>query len=182
MVMQLFFHDEFLGDSVRFLLKDICDQNIEFCSNIMSMICGDDREQFNNTLLPIIMHNLPAGSSIKTILHFVQVFESGKFRKYDYGPVRNLLIYNSMDPPNYNLSNTTVPIALFYGNNDWLVRIEDLKRLYHSLPNVVDMYEVPWSKFNHVDFIWARDAPKLVYDRILKIMRLENPNNITSVE
>ncbi|XP_025266474.1 uncharacterized protein LOC105255041 isoform X2 [Camponotus floridanus] len=48
MVMQLFFHDEFLGDSVRFLLKDICDQNIEFCSNIMSMICGDDREQFNN--------------------------------------------------------------------------------------------------------------------------------------
>jgi len=46
--MQVFFHDEFLGDSVRFLLKDICDQNIEFCFNIMSLIWGDDREQFNN--------------------------------------------------------------------------------------------------------------------------------------
>lgn len=59
---------------------------------------------------------------------------------------------------------------------------KDMKRLYHSLPNVVDMYEVPRSKFNHVDFMWDRDASKLVYDRILKIMRGENPHNVTSVE
>ncbi|EFN62715.1 Lipase 3 [Camponotus floridanus] len=75
-----------------------------------------------------------------------------------------------------------VPIALFYADNDWLIDTEDVKRLYHLLPNVVDMYDVPWSKFNHFDFMWAKDASKLVYDRIIKIMRRENPNNITSVE
>ncbi|EFN62712.1 Lipase 1 [Camponotus floridanus] len=182
MAIQLFFHDEFLGDSVRFLLEDICDQNIEFCSNIMSMIWGDDREQFNITLLPVILKNIPAGTSTKTILHFIQVFESGKFRKYNYGRERNLLIYNLTEPPNYNLSNITIPIVLFYADNDWLIDTEDVKKLYHSLPNVVDMYKVPWSKFNHVDFIWAKDAPKLVYDRILKIMKGENPKNVTSME
>lgn len=44
------------------------------------------------------------------------------------------------------------------------------------------MYEVPWPKFNHADFVWAKDAPKLVYDRVFKIMRGESLNNVTSVK
>jgi len=67
-------------------------------------------------------------------------------------------------------------------NNSQKYFFKDVKRLYHSLPNVVDMYEVAWSKFNHLDYLWAKDAPKLVYDRILKIMRGENPKSVTSVE
>ncbi|EFN62752.1 Gastric triacylglycerol lipase [Camponotus floridanus] len=57
----------------------------------------------------------------------------------------------------------------------------DVKRLYRILPNVVDIYEVPLPKFNHVDFVWAKDAPKLVYERVLKLINAENPNNITLV-
>ncbi|EFN72560.1 Lipase 3 [Camponotus floridanus] len=185
-VMQLFFHDEFLqSDFVRFLLKKICQRNIslgEICSNFMFMIWGDDREQFNNTLLPVILNHFPTSISVKTLLHYSQIADSGKFRKYEYSRVKNLLIYNSMNPPNYDLSNITIPVALFYANNDWLISTKGVKRLYHLLPNVVDMYEVPWSKFNHMDFIWAKDASKLVYDRILKIMRRENSNNVRSVE
>ncbi|EFN65282.1 Lipase 1 [Camponotus floridanus] len=151
-VMQLFFHDEFFqSDFVRFLLKKICLQNIsleEICSNFMFMIWGDDREQFNNTLLPVILNHFPTSVSAKTLLHYVQIAESDKFRKFDYGRVKNLLIYNSMNPPYYDLSNITVPIALSYADNDWFISIEDVKRLYHLLPNVVDMYDVPWSKFN----------------------------------
>ncbi|XP_025265045.1 lipase 3-like isoform X2 [Camponotus floridanus] len=181
-VMQLFFHDEFFqSDFVRFLLKKICLQNIsleEICSNFMFMIWGDDREQFNNTLLPVILNHFPTSVSAKTLLHYVQIAESDKFRKFDYGRVKNLLIYNSMNPPYYDLSNITVPIALSYADNDWFISIEDVKRWYHLLPNVVDMYEVPWSKFNHMDFIWGKDASKLVYDRILKIMRSENSKRV----
>ncbi|XP_025265049.1 LOW QUALITY PROTEIN: lipase 3 [Camponotus floridanus] len=185
-VMRLFFHDEFLqSDLVKFLAENICDQNIsleEICSNFLFMIYGDDHEQFSYSLLPVILSHTPAGTSAKTLLHYAQIFESAKFRKYDYGRVKNLLIYNSTEPPNYDLSNIAVPVALFYADNDWIISTEDVKRLYHSLPNVVDMYGVPWSKFNHADFMWAKDASKLVYDRILKIMRRENPNNVTSVE
>ncbi|KMQ90701.1 lipase 3 [Lasius niger] len=145
------------------------------------MICGYDREQFNYTLLPVILSHDPAGTSAKTLLHYVQGLQSGKFRQFDYGREKNLLMYNSSEPPNYDLANITVPIALFYGSGDRLVNIVDVKRLYRALPNVMDIYEVPWPKFNHVDFLWAKDAPKLVYERVFKLMKRKNPNNVTSM-
>ncbi|EFN66669.1 Lipase 3 [Camponotus floridanus] len=183
--MQLLFHGEFLqSDIVRFLARNICNDNIIakiIYFNLLFMLVGDDPKQFSYSLLPVILNHYPTSASVKTLLHYAQIFESGKFRKYDYGRMKNLFIYNSTEQPNYDLSNITVSVALFYDNN-WIISTEDIKRLCHSLPNVVDMYEVPWSKFNHVDFILAKDASKLVYDRILKIMRRKNPNNITSVK
>ncbi|GAB1867621.1 Lipase [Camponotus japonicus] len=97
-ILRLFFCGEFLqSDFVRFLLKNMCDQNIagKICYNIMSIIWGDDREQFNYTLQPIILSDFLDGASVKAMEHYVQEIHSGKFRKYDYGRARNLLIYNS---------------------------------------------------------------------------------------
>jgi len=68
----------------------------------------------------VILSHDPAGASTKTLMHFNQEIESGKFRQYDYGYEKNLLIYNATEPPDYNLANITVPIALFYSDNDWL--------------------------------------------------------------
>ncbi|XP_025266499.1 lipase 1-like [Camponotus floridanus] len=130
------------------------------------------------TLQPIILSDFLDVVSVKAMEHYVQEIHSGKFRKYDYGRARNQLIYNSAEPPDYNLANITVPSALFYGSGDLLVNIFDVKRLYRILPNVVDLYEVPWSKFNHLDFIWAKDAPKLVYERAFKLMKNTNLNNV----
>ncbi|EFN70704.1 Lipase 1 [Camponotus floridanus] len=126
--------------------------------------------------------HFPAGTSVKTVRHYAQEIQSGKFCKFDYDRATNLIIYNSEEPPDYNLTSITVPIALFYSKNDLLADIEDVKRLAPLLPNVVDMYEVPWPTFSHTDFLWAKDAPKLVYERIFKIMNRENRNNVTSVE
>lgn len=69
----------------------------------------------------MILSHDPAGASTKTLVHFSQGIQSGKFRQYDYGHEKNLLIYNTTEPPDYNLTNITVPIALFYADNDWLV-------------------------------------------------------------
>ncbi|KMQ83969.1 lipase 3 [Lasius niger] len=187
MIMRFFFHDELLpqSDLLRFGIEYVCNQNLDtqkFCADIIFMICGFDREQFNYTLLPVILNHDPAGASTKTVLHYNQVYQSDKFRQYDYGLLKNLLMYHSPEPPNYDLANITVPIALFYGSNDWIVNTVNVKRLNRILPNVVDIYEVPWSNFNHVDFVWAKDAPKLVYERVLRIMREKNLNNAISTE
>ncbi|CAL1684024.1 unnamed protein product [Lasius platythorax] len=181
-IMMRFLLNEFLlNDSVRFLLKYACALAGEaICANVIFTFCGYDMEQFDHTLLLDSLSFLPAGGSVNTMIHYSQIFQSGKFRRYDYGRAKNLLIYDSAEPPNYNLSNIMVSIVLFYGSGDTLVDIVDLKRLSCTLPNVMDVYEVPWPNFNHADFIWAKDASKLVYERVLEIMRKENPNNVTS--
>ncbi|GAB1867626.1 Lipase [Camponotus japonicus] len=183
MIMRFFFHEFLLSNFVRSFLIYGGDQNIikDICANVMFATWGYDREQFDYHLLPLIMSHFPAGGSFDTMVHYAQILQSGKFRQYDYGRAKNILIYNSIEPPEYNLTNITIPIALFYGPGDLLDNIMHIRRLYHLLPNVVDIYQVPWRYFNHADFIWAKDAPKLVYERVLKIMRIENSNNVTSI-
>lgn len=45
----------------------------------------------------------------------------GKFQKFDHGQKKNLELYGSPKPPEYNLSNINTKIHLLYGSNDWLV-------------------------------------------------------------
>ena len=53
---------------------------------------------------------------------------SGRFRQYDYGNVdKNLQIYNSTTPPDYQLEKITAPIALFSSDDDWLATT----KVYH---------------------------------------------------
>ncbi|EFN73360.1 Gastric triacylglycerol lipase [Camponotus floridanus] len=136
MIIRYFFHDEFLpqSDILKFLSKYLCEQNLEenICVDIIFLICGYDREQFNYTLLPVILNHDLAGTSSKTLMHYVQIYQSGKFRQYDYGREKNQLIYNSAEPPDYNLSNITVPIALLYGRGDLIVNIVTLQPIILS--------------------------------------------------
>ncbi|KAL6431824.1 hypothetical protein ACFW04_007359 [Cataglyphis niger] len=182
-IMQLHSYNELLPQSnlLRFLSKYACNQNLaqqKFCISLIFLIAGDDFEQFDYSLLPVILSHDPAGSSTKTLIHYLQALQTNTFRQFDYGPIRNLLMYNSAEPPDYNLTNITVPIALFYGVNDWIIDVSGVEKLSRLLPNVVDMYKVPWSKFNHLDFVWAKDAPILVYKRILELMKRKDSNSV----
>ncbi|XP_036139605.1 lipase 3 [Monomorium pharaonis] len=176
-IMAHFFgENEFLPQNgvLHFLSKYGCnidDFGEKICTNAIFLICGFDKEQFDYNLLPAILSHHPAGVSTKTIVHFSQEIISGKFRQYDYGCEKNMLIYNATEPPDYNLTNITVPIALFYSDNDWLADSRDVKKLYSLLPNILDLYRVPLPTFNHVDFLWGKDAFELVYRRLLKIMK-----------
>jgi lysosomal acid lipase/cholesteryl ester hydrolase len=68
----------------------------------------------------MIMGHFPAGTSTKTVLHYVQLVKSGNFQKYDYGKTKNLEIYGEKEPPHYNLTAITAPVALYWGENDAL--------------------------------------------------------------
>lgn len=175
-ILYLFGDGAFLPNSfiTRFLAKYLCDMNFQeekICSNILFILVGFDENQFNYTLLPKILNYQPAGTSSKTMVHFVQEIKSGNFQQYNYGIEKNLLIYNSPEPPRYNLSKITIPIVLFYGNNDWLSSPQDVIKLTNELPKKPIIYKVPYAKFNHIDFLWAMDAPKLVYKKVLKMLK-----------
>nr|CAD7402546.1 unnamed protein product [Timema cristinae] len=120
----------------------------------------------------------------------MSVLQSGterRFEPYDFGPRMNVKCYNQSTPPEYDLTNITVPIALHYSDNDWLADrlvaviivdnrldslcTQDVKNLSVRLQQKIGMFRVSLPSFNHVDFMWAKDAPKLVYSKILKALK-----------
>ncbi|EZA61581.1 Lipase [Ooceraea biroi] len=177
--------DEFLPQNcvLRWLARHGCDVDLfqeKICANMLFLLCGFDNKQFNYTLLPIILNHDPAGASTKTLVHYAQMIESGKFRMFDYGTEKNLVIYNATEPPDYKLANIKLPMLLFYSDNDWLASVADVKRLVYSLTNKVTVYHVPFPNFNHLDYIWGKDAPELVYQKLLQYMKqVEEPNMIS---
>ncbi|KAI5638663.1 alpha/beta hydrolase fold domain-containing protein [Phthorimaea operculella] len=141
------------------------------CGNIMFSLFGFDYAQVNATQLPVIFGHAPCSVSSKQLLHYAQGVSSGKFRRYDYGPEQNMVVYGSKHPPEYRVENISTPVAIFFAReNDWVVDYEDVLILKRKLPNVVDFYAIPFDTFAHLDFIWAKDVKTLVYDRLLQLL------------
>ena len=61
---------------------------------------------------------VPRGVSYKTLIHLSQLSHSGKLSYFDYGPKTNIGVYGSRGPPEFNLSEVTVPVALLYSDGD----------------------------------------------------------------
>ncbi|XP_061051518.1 gastric triacylglycerol lipase isoform X3 [Eubalaena glacialis] len=123
---------------------------------------------FKSRLDVYLAHN-PAGTSVQNALHWSQAVKSGKFQAFDWGtPTQNLLHYNQATPPNYNLTAMDVPIAVWSGDNDLLADPQDVDLLLPKLSNLIYHKEIPI--YNHLDFIWAMDAPQEVYNEIISMM------------
>ncbi|XP_068082716.1 lipase 1 [Anabrus simplex] len=120
------------------------------------------------------MHT-PAGTSTKTVLHYAQEVQSGKFRQYDYGTRDNWKFYNQSSPPEYNLSLITAPVELYYAKNDWLATPKDVEEFYLKLKNRIGKYLVKLPQFNHLDFLWAKDVKTLVYDELIDRIKQFSP-------
>ncbi|XP_066998921.2 lipase 3 [Anabrus simplex] len=142
----------------------------EICSNFIFLICGFDSKELDASMIPVIMGHDPAGVSTRTLLHYAQVIKSGKFRQYNHGLLKNLILYGSVVPPQYDLKKITAPVALMYGQNDFLADPEDVATLKEELPNVISYYKVKDDQFNHVDFMWATHAKTLLYDEVVSVM------------
>ncbi|CAD7082798.1 unnamed protein product [Hermetia illucens] len=141
----------------------------DLCANVLFLISGFDSENLNKTMIPDIMAVTPAGASANQIIHYAQG-SSGKFRFFDYGLVKNTFKYGSLTPPEYTLQAITAPVALYYGNNDWLAGVKDVQELAGKLGNLLLKYEIPFPKWNHLDFLWGISAKELVYDKVMEVM------------
>lgn len=142
----------------------------ENCYNIIYIVAGWGSTQVDRSLLPLIYRYSPAGVSTKSVIHVAQLMTSTRFHKFDYD-VENLFKYGSLIAPSYNLNNVKAPVALWYGDNDWLSSVIDVDRLAYSLPKLIGKYLIPVKNWNHIDYLWARNAKALIYDKMVDIMR-----------
>lgn len=102
----------------------------------------------------------------------------GKFRHYDYEtPTRNLEYYGQVEPPEYDLQKITAPSVVFWGPNDPLSTEQNVQLLIGKLRNSSMISQVVrQEKFNHIDFIVAKDAKKLIHDPLVQIlMKVHGP-------
>ncbi|XP_048511304.1 uncharacterized protein LOC105694084 [Athalia rosae] len=176
LILKLFGVHEFLPSSdlidtvgATFCHDDALTQVL--CSNVLFLLCGFNKAQLNTTALPTIFAHIPAGASTRQLIHYGQEISSGKFRRYDHGLVSNLIQYDSLHPPKYDLSRITAPVHLFHSDNDWMAAVRDVKKLYSELGNPVELYRILDGKWNHLDFTWGIDAKELVYDKIVNTLK-----------
>ncbi|KAG5897708.1 hypothetical protein JTB14_007546 [Gonioctena quinquepunctata] len=171
---------EFLPHSDIFKLAGdiLCSNGSKFqgiCSTLLAVLMGFDQEHIDKSILPTFLSVFPGGSSIKGIKHLAQETDSGFFRQYDYGLMENRKTYNSSTPPSYDLSKVTVPVALHFAKNDWLVAVSDKERLVADLgKNVVEDRLVGFEKFNHMDYILDKDASSTVNFYVNRILNKHN--------
>ncbi|XP_044729301.1 gastric triacylglycerol lipase-like [Chrysoperla carnea] len=137
------------------------------CQNLIFLLTGFDKPQFDQNKLPLVLGHLPSPTSVRTVVHFGQGVRSGKFRYYDFGGKENEARYGTKTPPQYNISQITVPIALYCGQNDWLSQLKDVERFWEEVPTKLTKYVIPYDNFNHGDFIWAKDVKTLLYNQLL---------------
>jgi len=166
---------EFKPSSMFFnKFKSLICTNSEFaekvCRNSLFMVMGFNKEQFDMSLLPAVLAHIPAGSAVDQFVHYAQIVKSGNFRRFDHGLIKNWRKYRNIKPPEYNLKNVRVPVALHYSINDWLSHPRDVEKLYSQLPNPIGKFRVPDNKFNHIDYLWAKDVKDLLYRKVLNLM------------
>lgn len=187
------FHGENARNSLNFLgvnefmsietfpspvIEKYCRGGGRLCRNPLLLIANGGKEIRNKKILGNVLGHLPAGASTKTIVHFVQLVNSGQFRMYDYGASNNWKKYGQQIPPRYNLSSISLPIVLFSSFDDWLSTNANILRLLPLLPNVAVHHVIRHHNFSHTDFIWGEDASNLVFQLVVEILGQLSEKNI----
>ncbi|KAK3782357.1 hypothetical protein RRG08_027905 [Elysia crispata] len=164
MIMKLFPHGNVNldPDVSRNLAGYLCHERKDLlCERLFSLLVGSNPRSFDMSRLDVYMAHMPAGTSVRNLLHWAQAAMGGRFQHFDWGsPHANLEKYGQPNPPQYDLSRLKTPVAIFRGGQDALADTEDVRWL---LPQLNVIQDVAVDYYNHMDFVAAPDAPQKIY-------------------
>jgi len=154
----------------------VCDDETkwipEICENVLFLIAGYDEAKFNMSMLSTIVGSPGRGSSVRSVVHYAQQVNSANFCKFDFGKEGNMEHYGQETAPEYDLKKVTAPVALFWGEGDWLADPADVMEIVSGLPNIMPggVVKVDFPYWSHLDFLWAIDPTPLVYNQVMGLM------------
>jgi len=157
-------------------IEDVVCEGIEdpiqkiLCQNMMFLLSGSFSHHLNTTRIPVLISHCPAGTSTQNICHFGQLVNNDKFRKFDFGLVKNMQKYGQATPPDYPLKNMKVKTALFWGGQDELADPKDVEFIRKNIQGSIigDFY---YDDYTHIDYIFSMDCPNRVFNLILDLMK-----------
>ncbi|EDO32172.1 predicted protein [Nematostella vectensis] len=161
----------FAGDFVRWLTEiGLCGKWTEkLCYDLMETVVGFDSPNINETRVPVYVSHFFEGTSFKDIVHFSQMMYQNRCQKFDYGEAGNMKRYNKTTPPLCHVQDMPTPTVLFYGEKDGLGDPVDAQALKSLVQNLVHSEEM--KEWNHLDFLYGVDASKLLYPRIVDLLK-----------
>lgn len=106
-------------------------------------------------------------TSMRNLAHMAQMVRSGKFCMYDHGFMNNMKKYNSLSPPEYDVSAipATLPILLAHGGKDALADPDDVAELIQNLQGTPQVIFLP--QYAHADFVMGTSAGADVYTPLI---------------
>jgi len=88
----------------------------------------------------------------------------GKFRRYDYSFINNLLKYGTFDPPKYDLGKIKVPVSLHYGINDWLANVKVRIFLYITIYLILNVSDI-FARIFIFSYMYAQNKFLYIFER-----------------
>ena len=148
------FMERHANSLTNFFLGLISDSNSKNCNDQNS--------------LAVYLNHYPCGSSLKCLIHYVQIIKAKNFIYYDYRKEANCHIYHQKTPPEYNLSIIKdIPIMLIGGEKDKLASPNDVRWLNEMIhKNIIYFKILP--NMGHLSFMCAKDFSW--FDEPLKII------------
>ncbi|CAG9762366.1 unnamed protein product [Ceutorhynchus assimilis] len=143
---------------------------MRLCMQLYNLFYGP-KADFGPEIVPVYFRQLPGGTSIRILNHAADLV-LGNFRKYNYPPEINLQKYGTTEAPLFDVSKIEVPTYIVYSTQDWATPEADALHLYRNLNEKarygIRKIDLPF--FNHIDFVMGRNARRIVYDPLVRML------------
>ncbi len=114
----------------------------------------------------------PGGSSVKNLIHWLQILGAEKIRQFDYGYKMNLEKYGQSIPPEYEfekLNKMTIDIFITSSSGDPYCLESDFKLMLETFKHA-KVYTKNVGNYNHLDYLWGANAHQDIYYEMLKFL------------
>jgi lysosomal acid lipase/cholesteryl ester hydrolase len=139
----------------------------------LKFLFGWDTSCLSEQEKPLLYSHIYSHASVKTVVQWFQMIQSCRFQMFDDYKSSNISpgsghdIYPGYVLPQYQLGQIKTPVACFCGGRDTLPQTSDLLR---ALPKDKRVFVHVEEKYEHLDFMWAKDIAVTIYPKILDLL------------
>jgi len=173
-----FLNQKFLAPAVELLCKLTAGV---ICKFTVDLFCGTS-SQDNPAAITNMTAHFPAGISVKGLDHYEQLILDNRFGNFNYGQKINLEIYGQKTPPDFDISNLSIPTALFMGKEDLLGDPADVAALLQdNVGNRKLVFNQTFEGFSHVTWMVGKDkAFNAWYPKMLALLQQHSSERTVS--
>lgn len=143
------------------------------CKTVIGGIISEgDTGRINWNQIKNYYYYAPGGSSVRNLIHWMQIINSDSIRMFNFGKEKNLLKYNSEIPPHYDLNklkNFKKDIFITNSETDPYSTPEDFDHMFEILENSNKVIK-KLGNYNHGDYLWSSTAPSEIYQHVLEFL------------